>query len=1701
MGFWDSLAKGFWILGIILLFLVPLTQAAPPVTSYNGYVTIDGIPTSNAMVKVLNSSCGELANETSTNGGLYQITVPWEDSSFNQSGVKAGETITFLMNGKFATSRLIDPKGSGNKLDLAILSSGATFVCKTNGGNSSGKGGVEVRGEAAEGSFLWDANNFPAFFYDLQGNIKTETLNISYLDGRSIPRGQIIYSTSPEETRFNYSNFGKYQVIGFMAEKYFAGYTENTTPVNPRPTTDFSNLSTLSYGQLHKVLIDDDTKRTISVGDTIALREGYALKAIDIDLSARTMLLAILKNGIEVDVSPLSADQTYVYYKNVSNVENLPLIMIRFESVFSGHELQVAFIKGLFQISEYPDIIKVGNQFGKMNVTGVTNDSITMNNSMDINLSKNTNTLLMGNIKLKVVDTDYLKYYPFVEYTWPGTYEVRGMVFNEPTQGSIIPSWNARTFAGFYSDLKYDISTETLGIRRTMEEIAANSRRIDEDRLWYITTTAPVDFKAFEKEGVSVNFRTNYSIEGWQGEKWVALNNKANKIAKLAFEMGKDDKKTLMTGETWSLGAGYDLTVNDLDVNSSPRQVWFTLKKDGEVLDQAIVMARVGSSIADKEKAMYFKTATIQDESNSLLFAVYVDNIFSGATSDMVQFKYAWLIDESSAKEIRAADKFGVFEVRASSPDIILLTNKNRINLSKNTELPLLGDFELKVADSDQLRFFLKKDFMIPDQSAPPTHPSVLINDGDANTSLNSVTLGISAGNATEMSFSNDNKNWSNWEPFSGTKPWKLSGNDGSKTVYFRARNAAGESSIASDTIILATPVRPKVNKVEIRGTVVSEPYNPLLKPVWDAGSFGAFIYDSKNDRATETLTINEPLTNLLSTRTINKDVLWYNTTKIPVDFKAYEIEGIRVFGKSSYDIVGWSGEKFVGIKGKTNKLAKLVLEMKGDDKKTIAVGEKWSLGAGYELTVNVIDRRTNPKQVWFTLLKDGVIIDEGIGQAPDSDTISDKEKAVYYKTMTIQGESDALLFTVYIDKIFTGKSSDIVQFKYGWLIDKDSTTEIKAGDRFGVFEVRTANPDVVMLSNEEIVNLSKNSETTLMGNMKFKVADNDALRFYPFMEFTSPGTYEIRGTVANEPYLYPSWDARSFAGFYYDLKYDRSTETLISSMSLEQIAANSRSIPVEQLWYNTSKASNDFKSYEKEGVLVNGRTNNDIVGWQGEKWIAVNNKANKIAKLAFEMGKEDKKTMTSGDNWSLGSGYEMTINAINASTIPRQVWFTLKKDGVIIDEGIGQAPQGSTVADKQKAVYYKTRTILGESDSLLFTVYVDAIFAGADSNMVQFKYAWLIDESSAKEIKAADKFGVFEVRLANRDYISLSNEYAVSLSKNIETPLMGDIKFKVADSDSLRFYPKVDREIGGIELPPHSLSILINQGEAYARSRNVTLSLSGIGATEMSFSNDGSSWSPREPYSTTKSWTLAEGEGLKTVYFMARNNGGEATQVSDSIILDTIQPSVNISSVSFEIPEVIMSVNSSRTLNLTLNTAPTGLSGYNITISVSNESVSQITDVGFPEWASIHSNSSLPSNTVRIKAADINKTIEAGASNITLARLGIRGEAAGITNVLINIQKMDDENGTMIDPDTSMTQINVISIQALPGLSKSPTDPDNDGLFEDINGNGKKDFNDVVLFFESIEWIVGNEPLHNFDFNENGRIDFNDIIRLFEEV
>jgi hypothetical protein len=85
-----------------------------------------------------------------------------------------------------------------------------------------------------------------------------------------------------------------------------------------------------------------------------------------------------------------------------------------------------------------------------------------------------------------------------------------------------------------------------------------------------------------------------------------------------------------------------------------------------------------------------------------------------------------------------------------------------------------------------------------PSDNIPPTG-TIIINNGDEVTQSLNVELTLYAtdnskeltGNA-RMTFSNDNKNWSDLEPYKTTKTWTLSSGEGEKTVYAIFRDAAG---------------------------------------------------------------------------------------------------------------------------------------------------------------------------------------------------------------------------------------------------------------------------------------------------------------------------------------------------------------------------------------------------------------------------------------------------------------------------------------------------------------------------------------------------------------------------------------------------------------------------------------------------------------------------------------------------------------------------------------------------------------------------------------------------------------------------------------------------------------------------------------------------------------------------------------------
>lgn len=72
--------------------------------------------------------------------------------------------------------------------------------------------------------------------------------------------------------------------------------------------------------------------------------------------------------------------------------------------------------------------------------------------------------------------------------------------------------------------------------------------------------------------------------------------------------------------------------------------------------------------------------------------------------------------------------------------------------------------------------------------------------------------------------------------------------------------------------------------------------------------------------------------------------------------------------------------------------------------------------------------------------------------------------------------------------------------------------------------------------------------------------------------------------------------------------------------------------------------------------------------------------------------------------------------------------------------------------------------------------------------------------------------------------------------------------------------------------------------------------------------------------------------------------------------------------------------------------------------------------------------------------------------------------------------------------------------LSRFPGYD-TPTDQDGDGLYEDINGNRRLDFQDIMIFFQYNSWAQANQPnVSRFDWSGNGVIEFSDVQLFWEK-
>ncbi|MFC6940519.1 hypothetical protein ACFQE8_11185 [Salinirubellus sp. GCM10025818] len=73
----------------------------------------------------------------------------------------------------------------------------------------------------------------------------------------------------------------------------------------------------------------------------------------------------------------------------------------------------------------------------------------------------------------------------------------------------------------------------------------------------------------------------------------------------------------------------------------------------------------------------------------------------------------------------------------------------------------------------------------------------------------------------------------------------------------------------------------------------------------------------------------------------------------------------------------------------------------------------------------------------------------------------------------------------------------------------------------------------------------------------------------------------------------------------------------------------------------------------------------------------------------------------------------------------------------------------------------------------------------------------------------------------------------------------------------------------------------------------------------------------------------------------------------------------------------------------------------------------------------------------------------------------------AGTSAVTVSVSGFDNETGGV---SSLVVRDGRVSVSPEPVVSgRPPTDPDGDGLYEDVNGNGRVDYDDVVELYATI--------------------------------
>ncbi len=180
------------------------------------------------------------------------------------------------------------------------------------------------------------------------------------------------------------------------------------------------------------------------------------------------------------------------------------------------------------------------------------------------------------------------------------------------------------------------------------------------------------------------------------------------------------------------------------------------------------------------------------------------------------------------------------------------------------------------------------------------------------------------------------------------------------------------------------------------------------------------------------------------------------------------------------------------------------------------------------------------------------------------------------------------------------------------------------------------------------------------------------------------------------------------------------------------------------------------------------------------------------------------------------------------------------------------------------------------------------------------------------------------------------------------------------------------------------------------------------------------------------------------------------------------LAPAGLASMISFDPSSVSLYADGNDSVIVRIDELPEGLSLHTFTVKVSDPAVAEISQVSFPDWASVNNASIVPSDLVELRGEDAGDQVVPGATGVVLGTIHIRAKDPGSATIRIEGIRIEDDAGGVLEPGASTASIVVTGREGNTAsgddvaYTTDPAEAPADGLGEQDSSNDRSTYQET---------------------------------------